>query len=445
MYIIKALIILIITSVISSELHHGPAHPIKQILKSQLDSTAEEAFKVWLFLHKRDYNVNSEEGKTRFENFKKNFHIIKKHNSKTQNSYSLGLNNFADLTVGEFHKKYLFSNKVFFHQNLKSDSNSAEKDNSEGKLQNKQMQMQKQKQKEDENTLIIKSKKELYSLFWNTPDAEDESFINPTKETIKINNEKTLRFLESSSISTSFKNKINNTKNKFTEFKAVNWILKGSMNQYVEQQGECGSCWAFSAAQAVQAAYSIKTGVSERFSKQQLVDCDEHSDACNGGFPHYAMEYIKKTGLVPEKEYPYKIDMTEEYKKNCVFEKLEAEKKEKVVKIKDYEYCVDKDECKTDEGLFDMLSRGPLSAVVDASEEFMLYENGVFDKPCSEMNHAILVAGYHKAEKEGEDSYWIVKNSWGHFWGDHGYIKIKQAKDYTSCMLNQYYLRPILE
>jgi len=423
---IKELILLICSSIILAELHHGPTHPIKQILKSQMNSSVEEAFKIWHFLHKRDYKINSEVGKIRFENFKKNFEIIKSHNSKLEKSYSLGLNNFADLTVGEFHKKYLFNNKVFFHQNLKTTSKNISQD---------QLKYS-QTQKENEELIQIKSKKEFYNLFWNTPEEEDEPFLNLLIDTKK--QESNLKRLK-------FSDKSVSNNNQTIKYDTVNWILNGALNQYVEQQGECGSCWAFSAAQAVQAAYSIKTGISQKFSKQQLVDCDMQSDACNGGFPHYAMEYIKKNGLLNEDDYPYKSDMTEEYKKDCVFDKFELAKKNASVKIKDFEYCIDKDDCKTDQGLFDMLSRGPLSAVVDASEEFMLYENGIFDKPCSEMNHAILVAGYHKAEKKEEDSYWIIKNSWGFLWGDHGYIKIKHGENYNSCLVNQYYLRPILE
>lgn len=425
--LLKAIIILISTTIIFAELHHGPAHPIKQILKSQLNSSVEEAFKVWHFLHKRNYKINSEEGKLRFENFKKNFDIIKKHNSKIANSYSLGLNNFADLTVGEFHKKYLFNNKVFFHQNLRSTNDNIFKNT---------------KYKTEDETMQINSEKDLFNIFWNIPDVEDESFQNPTNNEIitsEKSNLKNLRFLDSS-----INNNESDNKNKKTNYNTVNWILDGALNQFVEQQGECGSCWAFSAAQALQAAYSLKTGISEKFSKQQLVDCEIKSDACNGGFPHYAMDYIKNTGLLKEEDYPYKTDMTEKYKKNCILNEFDFAKKNSTVKIKDFEYCIDNDDCKNDQGLFDMLSRGPLSAVVDASEEFMLYENGVFDKPCSEMNHAILVAGYHKADKDGDSSYWIVKNSWGLLWGDHGYIKIKHAKDYNSCLLNQYYLRPIL-
>ena len=93
-----------------------------------------------------------------------------------------------------------------------------------------------------------------------------------------------------------------------------------------------------------------------------------------------------------------------------------------------------------DESLFEVLKRGPVSAVVDASEEFMLYDEGIFDKPCKQPNHAILLTGFYL--RENEQNYWVVKNSWGPVWGDNGFIKIKQSKDYNSCMLNTYYVRP---
>jgi len=404
-----------------SELFHGPLHPIKLILKSKMDSSVEEAFKTWHYLHKRDYGLNSEEGKIRFENFKKNFNIINKHNIKEVKSYSLGLNNFADMTLGEFHEKYLFNNKIFFHNNIKRQN----KENTFTKSNN--------------NNHQIDSKEKFFNLFWNTPDEDEEEF---TTSNIKS---RSLKFLESNNV------KINNkdTNNSTTSYKSVNWILQSYINQYVEDQEGCGSCWAFSAVQSIQAAYAIKTNKLEKFSKQQLVDCDEKSDGCNGGFPHYAMEYIKKNGILKEKDYPYKENMTEKYKKNCILKKIISDgennhNNKEVLKIKDFEFC-DNEECRNDQDLFNMLERGPLSAVVDASEEFMLYENGVYDKPCKEQNHAILIVGFHRAEKDGEQSYWIVKNSWGFLWGDHGYIRIKQSNDYNSCLLNQYYLRPILE
>lgn len=424
----KVLLLFITIKSILTELFHGPYHPTRDILKMHLNSSPEKAFKIWHYLHKRDYEIDSDIGKKKFEIFKKNFEIINKHNSKTERSYTLALNHFADMTLGEFHQKYLFKNKEYFHSIV--DSNSPNNINRMNIIN---------KNKDNKNL----NKEEFYSLFWNLPDDEEENIKSN-------NNNQHLKFLDSNINLQSEEGNLHALKNNgykknTTEYISINWILQGSLNKYVEDQGECGSCWAFSAVQSIQAAYTIKTGKIEKFSKQQLVDCDMKSSACNGGFPHYAMKYIKKNGLMKEQDYPYKENMTETYTKNCIFDKINENKDKNILQIKDFEYCFDKEKCKNDEDFFEMLKKGPVSAVVDASEEFMLYDEGIYDKPCSEKNHAILVVGYHRKSNENEDSYWIVKNSWGYLWGDHGYIKIKHSNNYNSCLLNQYYLRPILE
>merc|ERR1712080_371472 len=55
------------------------------------------------------------------------------------------------------------------------------------------------------------------------------------------------------------------------------------------------------------------------------------------------------------------------------------------------------------------------------------YHSGVYDDPhCrnGQLNHAILVVGY---DKSGSEPFWIVKNSWGGSWGDHGYINMEMG------------------
>merc|ERR1712165_404499 len=74
---------------------------------------------------------------------------------------------------------------------------------------------------------------------------------------------------------------------------------------------------------------------------------------------------------------------------------------------------------------------GP-TVIAAAASTWSLYEGGVFSprnphSPNSwDLNHGIVVEGYGTDEASGED-YWLVRNSWGTTWGEHGYIRLKRV------------------
>merc|ERR1712021_323357 len=71
----------------------------------------------------------------------------------------------------------------------------------------------------------------------------------------------------------------------------IDWRTKGAVNP-VKNQGQCGSCWAFSATSAIEGHHQIQSGTLISLAEQELVDCDTKCYGCNGGLQYYAMRYV---------------------------------------------------------------------------------------------------------------------------------------------------------
>ena len=85
---------------------------------------------------------------------------------------------------------------------------------------------------------------------------------------------------------------------------SVNWVTKGAVSP-VQNQRQCGSCWAFSAVGAIESAHYLKSNELVKLSEQQCVDCVKEDKGCNGGDPNDCFYYAEGDKMVTEKQYPY--------------------------------------------------------------------------------------------------------------------------------------------
>jgi len=85
---------------------------------------------------------------------------------------------------------------------------------------------------------------------------------------------------------------------------SVDWRTKGAVNA-VKNQGQCGSCWSFSATSSIEGHYEIASGELLSLSEQEIVDCDSNCYGCNGGLQHSAMSWVKAYGQCLESDYTY--------------------------------------------------------------------------------------------------------------------------------------------
>ncbi|VDM17625.1 unnamed protein product, partial [Wuchereria bancrofti] len=175
----------------------------------------------------------------------------------------------------------------------------------------------------------------------------------------------------------------------------VDWRRQGAVTP-VRNQGQCGSCYAFATAAALEAYHKQKTGRLLDLSPQNIVDCAQNY-GCNGGFMVPVFQYAARSGIAMESRYPY-VGV----KQRCRWRQSIA-----VARDNGFREIQPGDEL----GLKHAVAkRGPVVAGISGSRRsFRFYKDGVYsEENCGQPDHAVLVVGYGTDRSYGD--YWIVKN-----------------------------------
>jgi len=194
---------------------------------------------------------------------------------------------------------------------------------------------------------------------------------------------------------------------------SIDWTTKGVVNP-VKNQGQCGSCWAFSTIGSIESRSAIATGSLPDLAEQQLVDCDKVDSGCSGGLMDNGFKYAEGAGLCTESSYPYTAQGGSCRASSCTVGLSRGS-------VTGYH-----DVSASTSALVSALNQGPVSVAVEADQmSFQMYSSGVLTSGCgTSLDHGVVAVGY--GTENGVD-YFKVRNSWGASWGSNGYLLIGRS------------------
>jgi len=205
---------------------------------------------------------------------------------------------------------------------------------------------------------------------------------------------------------------------------SIDWRTKGAVTA-VKNQGQCGSCWAFSTTGGIEGQWKLAGHALVSLSEQLLVSCDTIDSGCNGGLMDDAMDWIVKDNgghLVSEASYPYVSG-------DGTAPRCDRKNNKDVASITGHH---DLPHNEADMAAW-VYSHGPLSIAVDATS-WQTYSGGIMTNCISQqLDHGVLIVGF---DTNNKPPYWIIKNSWSATWGEKGYIRVEYGKD--ECLITSY-------
>jgi len=240
---------------------------------------------------------------------------------------------------------------------------------------------------------------------------------------------------------------------KFTDTRSpasIDWRLTDAVTA-IKNQGQCGSCWAFSATEAIESQLVLTSGGKYRLdlSPQQIASCAPSTgkygcQGCNGGFTEGAYDYLKTVaGLANSFYIPYAQSLTQTTATmacpKAKVSQINGETQQLTggfAAVTGYSYATKpctQGACKNQDlkAFAAALEKTPLSVCVNAGS-WNDYTGGVLtSNACGPMgaeyqDHCVMAVGFNTT---APTPYWIVRNSWASTWGEQGYIHLEMAKN----------------
>nr|BAA34705.1 cathepsin L-like tick cysteine proteinase A [Haemaphysalis longicornis] len=182
----------------------------------------------------------------------------------------------------------------------------------------------------------------------------------------------------------------------------VDWAQEGSRAP-VKNQGQCGSCWAFSTTGSLEGQHFRKTE-SRVTGEQNLVDCSDDfgNQGCNGGLMDNGFQYIKANGGIDTEETTHtllRMVIANSRRLMLAPPTLVLSTSNKVQRMTSRRLWL----LSAPSRLLSMQATAPSSSTHRVSTTSPTAAVGQLD-------HGVLTVGY--GVKNGK-KYWLVKNSWG--------------------------------
>jgi len=194
----------------------------------------------------------------------------------------------------------------------------------------------------------------------------------------------------------------------------VDWT--GKKTTAVKDQGYCGSCWAFSATEQIESDAIRLLGLTYTLSPAQLTQCDTRSSGCNGGWPLWAMNYVRTAGGIETlANYPYSSTIYSGKTGTCA---ANPSLYNTVTVSSTYQLSGEANMASW------LQANGPISICIDATT-WNSYTSGIVSSCGTSINHAVQAVGVDAVT----GGYWKVRNSWSTGWGEAGFIRLSYGKN----------------